>query len=85
VTLEGMLAGKPIVVTSDSGGAMELIEHGVDGLVADPTPQAIAESLDQLYSDRELAQRMGESGREKLLAMNLSWQNVVKKIISAAG
>jgi glycosyltransferase involved in cell wall biosynthesis len=85
VTLEGMLAGKPVVVTSDSGGAMELIDHGVHGLIAEPTPQAIAESLDQLYSDRELAQRMGESGREKLLAMNLSWQNVVKKIISAAG
>jgi len=85
VTLEGMLAGKPVVVTSDSGGAMELIEHGVDGLVAEPTPQAIAESFDQLYSDRKLAQRMGAGGREKLLAMNLSWQNVVKRIISAAG
>ncbi|PYS20524.1 MAG: glycosyl transferase [Acidobacteria bacterium] len=85
VTLEAMLAGKPVVVTSDSGGAMELIEHGVDGLVTEPSPQAIAESLDHLYSDSGKAQKMGQRGREKLLAMNLSWQNVVERIISAAG
>jgi len=85
VTLEGMLAGKPVVVTSDSGGAMELIDHGVEGLVAEPTPQAIAESLDQLYSDPTKAQKMGERGREKLTAMNLSWEHVVKRLIEAAG
>jgi glycosyltransferase involved in cell wall biosynthesis len=85
VTLEGMLAGKPIVVTSDSGGAMELIEDKRDGLVAEPNPKALAELVDQLYSDRKLARRMGVSGREKLLAMNLSWEHVVNRLIEAAG
>ncbi len=84
VTLEGMLAAKPIVVTSDSGGAMELIENGREGMIAEPTPQAIAAALDELYSDRERAREMGERGRDKLLTMNLSWTNVVEKIISAA-
>jgi glycosyltransferase involved in cell wall biosynthesis len=84
VTLEGMLSAKPVVVTQDSGGAAELIEHGRDGMIVEPDARAIAESLDQLYSNREDATRMGRSGREKLLAMKLSWQNVVKKIISAA-
>ena len=84
VTLEGMLAAKPVVVTNDSGGAAELIEHEQDGLVVGPDPQAIAESLDQLYANRDRARQMGESGREKLAAMKLSWANVVKKIISAA-
>jgi glycosyltransferase involved in cell wall biosynthesis len=85
VTLEGMLSGKPVVVTNDSGGAAELIEHEQDGLIVEPEAKAIAASLDQLYEDRDRARRMGESGREKLIAMKLSWQNVVKKIISAAG
>lgn len=85
VTLEGMLSGKPVVVTNDSGGAAELIESDREGLIVEPDPKAIAESLDQLYSNRELARRMGERGRKKLLAMNLSWQHVVEKIISAAG
>jgi glycosyltransferase involved in cell wall biosynthesis len=79
-----MLSAKPVVVTQDSGGAAELIEHGRDGMIVEPDARAIAESLDQLYSNREDATRMGRSGREKLLAMKLSWQNVVKKIISAA-
>ena len=85
VTLEGMLAAKPVVVTSDSGGAAELIEHGREGLVIDPDPKAIADALDELYGNREPARKMGERGREKLQSMNLSWDNVVKKIISAAG
>jgi glycosyltransferase involved in cell wall biosynthesis len=84
VTLEGMLSAKPVVVAQDSGGAAELIEHGRDGMIVEPDARAIAESLDQLYSNREDVTRMGRSGREKLLAMKLSWQNVVKKIISAA-
>ena len=84
VTLEGMLSGKPVIVTSDSGGATELLEPGYDGLVVEPQPQEIAAALDQLYLDRENAARMGKHGRDKLLAMNLSWENVVEKIISAA-
>lgn len=85
VTLEGMLSGKPVVVTNDSGGAAEFIEHDRDGLIVEPDPKAIADALDSLYANREAARRMGERGREKLLAMNLSWENVVEKIISAAG
>jgi glycosyltransferase involved in cell wall biosynthesis len=85
VTLEGMLSSKPVVVARDGGGATEFVEHEGEGLVTDPEPRAIAECLDRLYADRERARRMGERGREKLLALKLSWPNVVEKIISAAG
>ena len=85
VTLEGMLSSKPVIVPRDGGGATEFVEDGREGFVADPEPRALAEALDTLYADRARAQTMGERGREKLLAMNLSWQNVVEQIISAAG
>ncbi|HSQ25348.1 MAG TPA: glycosyltransferase family 4 protein, partial [Pyrinomonadaceae bacterium] len=85
VTLEGMLSAKPVLVTNDSGGAAELIEHEREGLIVAPEPKAIAAALDQLYEDRDRARRMGEKGHEKLTAMKLSWENVVTKIISAAG
>ena len=85
MTLEGMLSAKPVLVARDSGGAAEFVEHEGNGLIVESDPRAIAESLDQLYSDRERARRMGENGREKLLAMKLSWNNVVEKLISAAG
>jgi glycosyltransferase involved in cell wall biosynthesis len=85
VTLEGMLSSKAVVVPRDGGGATEFVEHGSEGLVSDPDPRALAECLDQLYAERGRARRMGARGREKLLALNLSWENVVEKIINAAG
>jgi len=84
VTLEGMLSGKPIVVANDSGGAAELIEHESEGFIVAPEPGAIAESLDQLYTDRARARTMGERGREKIQAMDLSWERVVSSLIDAA-
>jgi glycosyltransferase involved in cell wall biosynthesis len=84
VTLEGMLSAKPLVIARDSGGPNEFVEHEQTGLIVEPDPKAIAAALDQLYSDRTRARRMGTSGQEKLRAMNLSWANVVEKIISAA-
>ena len=85
VTLEGMLAAKPVVVARDGGGATEFIEHGSEGLIIDPDPRAIAEALDSLYARRESARAMGQRGREKLKAMNLSWDHVVESLISGAG
>jgi glycosyltransferase involved in cell wall biosynthesis len=84
VTLEGMLAAKPVVVARDSGGAAEFIEHEREGLVVEPEPQAIAECLDSLYADRSRARKMGERGQEKIKSMNLSWEQVVDRLISAA-
>src|SRR4030095_16683068 len=84
VTLEGMLSGKPVVVGSDGGGAMEFIEHEREGLIVEPEPRALAESLDSLYADRGRAQTMGTRGQEKLKAMNISWQHVVESLIDGA-
>jgi glycosyltransferase involved in cell wall biosynthesis len=84
VTLEAMLAERPVIVAKDSGGPTEFIEHGVSGFVVEPEPRAIADCLDQLFQDRERARRMGTRGREKIGALNLSWRYVVERIISAA-
>lgn len=84
VTLEAMLSGKPVVVARDGGGATEFVEDDSEGFVVEPEPRAIAAALDALYRDRARAHRMGERGREKLRAANLSWQNVVERLISGA-
>jgi len=85
VTLEAMLSGKPVVVPSDGGGAAEFVEHNSTGMIVQSEPQAIADCLDSLYADRARARRMGELGLEKIRALNLSWEHVVEKVISAAG
>ncbi|HKY27711.1 MAG TPA: glycosyltransferase family 4 protein [Pyrinomonadaceae bacterium] len=84
VTFEGMLSGKPILVPKDGGGATEFIEHEQEGFIVEPEPQAIAECLDRLYSNRQQARAMGDRGREKVLSLNLSWEHVVNSLISAA-
>ena len=84
VTLEGMLAAKPVVVARDGGGATEFVEHNSEGLIVEPEPKAIAEALDSLYSDKARARAMGERGREKLKSMNLSWNSVVENLIDGA-
>lgn len=83
VSLEGMLASKPLIVTKDGGGAAEFVEDQATGFVVDPEPQALAEAIDLIYGDRNRAARLGIRGREKLESQNISWQNVVEKIISS--
>lgn len=84
VPLEAMLSGKPVVVPRDGGGAAELVEDKETGLITDSDPQAIADCLDSLYADRARANKMGERGLEKLNSMNLSWEQVVEKLIDGA-
>jgi glycosyltransferase involved in cell wall biosynthesis len=84
VTLQGMLAVKPVIVPSDGGGATEFVEEGVTGSIVEPDPRAIAESINQLHSDRERARRMGEQARDKIASAKLSWANVVEKILRTA-
>jgi glycosyltransferase involved in cell wall biosynthesis len=84
VTLQGMLAAKPVIVPTDGGGATEFVEDGVTGSIVEPDPKAIAAAIDQLHSDRERALRLGEQARDKIASANLSWSNVVEKILSAA-
>jgi len=84
VTLEAMLSGKPVVVPGDGGGAAELVEHNSTGMIVESEPQAIADCLDSLYADRARARAMGERGLAKLISMNISWDKVVEKLISAA-
>jgi glycosyltransferase involved in cell wall biosynthesis len=65
--LEAMACGLPVVVT-DCGGLREAVDHGVEGLVCPiRSPQALADALGS-FQDRALARRMGEAGRERVLA-----------------
>jgi glycosyltransferase involved in cell wall biosynthesis len=79
VTLQAFLAGKPVITTTDAGGVLEWVEDGVTGLVADPTPESVAEAIDRLAKDVDLAARLGMAGRER--ASGLSWSPVVERLL----
>jgi glycosyltransferase involved in cell wall biosynthesis len=79
ITLEAMRSGKPVITSFDSGGPTELVRHGETGLVADPTPQAIAAAIDRLAADPDLARRLGEAGRVR--AEPITWHRTVTTLL----
>jgi glycosyltransferase involved in cell wall biosynthesis len=84
VTLEAMLSSKPVITCSDSGGPLEFIRHDETGLVATPEAKAVAQALDRLWSHRGQAESLGRTGRLNYERMNISWSQVVSKLLSAS-
>lgn len=65
VILEAMAAGLPIVATA-VGGVPELIRDGQEGLLVPPeNPVALAEALQGLLGDSQLAARLGNQARAR--------------------
>ncbi|MCE7948230.1 MAG: glycosyltransferase family 1 protein [Chloroflexi bacterium CFX4] len=66
--LEAMCFRLP-VVAARVGGLPEVVEDGVTGILVPPNdPQALGEAILSLLRDPEKRRRMGERGREKVLA-----------------
>lgn len=81
VTLEAMLASKPVITCSDSGGPLELLVHGQTGLVVAPAPEAIAEAIDRLYLHPAEAAAFGRAGRAHYQTLGISWDRVVAALM----
>ncbi|MDP9241693.1 MAG: glycosyltransferase family 4 protein, partial [Actinomycetota bacterium] len=81
VTLEGMAARRPVVTLSDAGGPLEFIKDGETGLVAPPEPAEIGATFDRLYKDRQLAERLGAAGLEKLRTAMPTWPEIVARLV----
>ncbi len=82
VTLEAMLSGRPVITCTDSGGPIEFIEHGRNGLVCAPDPEAIAEAMDALWEDRAFASRLGREGRAHYTDLNITWEHAVECLLA---
>lgn len=84
VSLEAMLAAKPVVTCTDSGGPNEFVVSGETGLVAPPDPESVAQALDLVWEDRAQAEKMGQAGRARYDGLNISWDRVVDELTSSA-
>ena len=80
VTLEAMLAHKPVITCTDSGGPLEFVEDGITGAIVAPEPEAIAEAIDTLWADRARARRLGENAHERYRALDLRWDRVAQAL-----
>jgi glycosyltransferase involved in cell wall biosynthesis len=77
VTLEAMLAAKPVITCFDSGGPLEFVQDGQTGLIADPSPTAVAAAMDRLWEDRASAAALGVAGRSAYDRRDITWSRVV--------
>jgi len=82
VTLEAMYSRKPVITCTDSGGPLEFVEDDITGYIRNPVPEEIADAMDKLYLEREKAKKLGQTGYEKIISMNISWEKVVEAILN---
>ena len=81
ITLEAFLSRKPVITATDSGGTLEFVRDGVNGIVCEPTAEAIACAVNVFASDRRQAGEYGGTGFER--ARTISWDGVIEKLTSA--
>jgi glycosyltransferase involved in cell wall biosynthesis len=73
--LEAMAAGVPVVACHAPDNAIpELVRDGVDGLITDPTPEALAKALQRLLLDEPTRRRLAESAQGRAQAYD--WQRI---------
>jgi glycosyltransferase involved in cell wall biosynthesis len=80
VTVEAFASRKAVVTCRDSGGPAELVQSGVNGLVCDPSPDAIAGAMATLTADPTLAERLGAAAFEA--GARLTWPDTVRDLVT---
>jgi glycosyltransferase involved in cell wall biosynthesis len=79
VTLEAMSSGLPCLV-ADATGSKSLVEHGVNGGLAEPEDVAdFAKKLLVIVSDKNLRERMSTASREK--ALEYEWDEINGRLL----
>jgi len=85
VTLEAMASAKPVITAHDSGGVLEFVKDGENGLILDPTSDAIGHGINRLVEDRALAERLGKAGLRFIEESGLNhtgWDHVIDRLLS---
>ena len=85
VTLEAMASSKPVVTASDSGGVLEFVKHGENGLVVEPTSDAVGHAVNRLIEDKAYAGKLGARGRDFIESSGLlshGWDTVIHSLLA---
>jgi glycosyltransferase involved in cell wall biosynthesis len=82
VVTQAMACGLPVIVT-ESVGARDLVEDGVNGFVVPVgAPEEITKRLRYLYEQPERCQEMGEQAR-KTIESGYSWQDYGNRLLAS--
>ncbi|MFA8387905.1 MAG: glycosyltransferase [Pelagibaca sp.] len=80
ITLEAMLAARPVITVTDAGGPLEFITDGQEGRITSPKPAELGQAFEELMSDPALAERMGQAGLARYTDMQITWEHVVETL-----
>lgn len=80
VTLEAYHAFKPVISCTDSGGTSIVVKDQENGFLVSPHPQEIAQKIDLLYNQKNLAETLGRNGYEHLKKLNITWDHVIRSL-----
>jgi glycosyltransferase involved in cell wall biosynthesis len=83
VTLEAFHCHKPVITFTDSGGTMEVMEHQQNGLIVEPTPEALAEAMESLWNNRTRSEQLGEEAHATLARYRIDWDHVLDTLTAA--
>jgi glycosyltransferase involved in cell wall biosynthesis len=79
VALEAMAAGTPVVV-SNVGGLSEVVDHGVTGLRAETTPDAIADAILDILHHPDLAAERARRA-QNVVRTQYSWESIADRTL----
>jgi glycosyltransferase involved in cell wall biosynthesis len=85
VTLESFASGKPVLTAHDSGGVLEFVKHEENGLIVEPTLDAISKGMNRLIEDKAFARQLGSAGKKFIASEGLAtagWEKVVSGLLS---
>ena len=80
VVIESMASGLPVIAVK-SPGLIEIVNHGVNGLLVEPDEQSIADAINRLMHDSELWRELSANGR-RMAEDIYSKKSVMSKEIS---
>ncbi len=79
--LEAMLWQRPLIVCSDGGGLVDIVNDTGAGIVVDPTPAAIAEGVRRITESPQLAADLIE--RCKAVPTSYTWERCHRELDDA--
>jgi glycosyltransferase involved in cell wall biosynthesis len=77
--IEAMAFKKPVIACKDGGGYTELIQHGINGFVVEPSSDGIAQAIRAFVEEPNMAVKMGKNAYE--FSRKFSWEQTSKKLM----